>query len=247
MASELLPYAELSMGNEGKAQLDTNRNAILLVGDDASIARTLSLLKAQDTAARTIQLLYEHISREELREHDLNIQWRGNYGHIILGEGRPVPQEGLYVRLRERQRSGTDRFQGQLMILEGQSGRIATGRSVPIQTRSKKHGTHTEFVEAESGFEATPTVLGSGKIRLELRPFRAEVQPDGKIAFTEASTIIVLSPEESIVLGGTGQQTDETGTYGLSDRQHSDDQLLMITAILVGETDVETDIEVDGE
>ncbi|MBW2714286.1 MAG: hypothetical protein JRC77_11120, partial [Deltaproteobacteria bacterium] len=133
------------------------------------------------------------------------------------------------------QRSSEDRFQGKLMIMEGQSGRIATGRSVPIQSRSKKYGTHTEFITAESGFEAQPTVLGNGKIRLELRPFREQFEANGQVAFTEASTLIVLSPGESVVLGGVGQQTDETGTYGLSARERNDDQLLMITASIVGE------------
>ncbi len=247
LASELLPYAEASMGSEGKVQLDPSRNSILLVGDDALIERTVDLLKAQDTAARTIQLLYEHVTQTELREHNLNIQWKGNYGHIILGDGKPlnkdglhVRQDGLHVRLRNLQRSSEDRFQGKLMIMEGQSGRIATGRSVPIQSRSKKYGTHTEFITAESGFEAQPTVLGNGKIRLEIRPFREQFESNGQVAFTEASTLIVLSPGDSVVLGGVAQQTDETGTYGLSARERSDDQLLMITASFLEEKAGET-------
>jgi hypothetical protein len=237
LASDLLPYAEAGMGSEGKIQLDPTRNSILLVGDDAQVERTLSLLKAQDTAPRMIRLHYEHVRQEELSEYGLSIQWKGNYGHVILGEGKPVSREGLYVRWRDRQHSAEDRFQGELMILEGHSGRIATGRSVPLQNHSKQYGTQTSFIVGESGFEAQPTVLGSGKIQLELRPFQGEVQSNGQVEFSEASTSIVLSPGQSIVLGGIGQESIRADSaHGLSARERNSDQLLMITASIVEET-----------
>ncbi len=253
LASDLLPYAEAGMGNEGKIQLDPTRNSILLVGDDAQVERTLSLLKAQDTAPRMIRLHYEHVRQEELSEYGLSIQWKGNYGHVILGDKNPGnkeglhvrwPDEGLHLRWREREQSSKGRFQGELMILEGHSGRIATGRSVPLQNHSKKYGTQTSFIVGESGFEAQPTVLGSGKIRLELRPFQGEVQSNGQVEFSEAATSIVLSPGQSVVLGGIGQKSIRADSaHGLSARERNSDQLLMITASIVGETVGETVVE----
>lgn len=249
MASDLMPYAEASMGNEGTVQLDPTRNSILLVGDDEPIERTLILLKAQDTAPRMIRLQYEHVRQEELSEYGLGIQWKGNYGHVILGEenaggkkGLHVrwPDEGLYVRWRARKKSSEDRFQGELTLLEGRSGRIVTGRSVPMKSHSINHDTPLDFIVAESGFEAQPTVLGNGKIRLEIQAFQGEIQRNGRVEFTDASTLILLSPGQSVVLGGIGQESSQAEPlHGLSSKERSRDQLLMITASFVDEEAVD--------
>ena len=45
---ELLPLAEVAMGGEGSAALDSGTNSIVLMGPRSTVERTVSLLRQQD-------------------------------------------------------------------------------------------------------------------------------------------------------------------------------------------------------
>jgi type II secretory pathway component HofQ len=123
---------------------------------------------------------------------------------------------------------------GTLRILEGQSGRIATGETVPLTTR-RGWEESTTLVPADSGLEASVRVLGDGRVWLELRPFEARFQRDGRIGTSEASTTLIVVPGKTVVIGGlSGAQgaasLDAGAGAGAGRRGERSQSVLTITA-----------------
>jgi type II secretory pathway component HofQ len=86
-------------------------------------------------------------------------------------------------------------------------------------------------VTAESGFEASPRVLGDGRVELALRPFDQSMQRGGAIEHSGADTVVVLAPGATVALGGIVREQSErrralsgAGTSGGSQRN-----LLLVT------------------
>jgi hypothetical protein len=58
-----------------------------------------------------------------------------------------------------------------------------------------------DLLPAETGFEVEALVLGDGKVQLELRSFSGRFEEGGALRYTEAATLLTLSPGETIVVG----------------------------------------------
>ena len=84
---------------------------------------------------------------------------------------------------------------------------------------------------AESGFEASPRVLGDGRVELALRPFDESVQPGGAIERTGADTVLVLDPGTTVAVGGiVSEQSTSHGAFsGAGGRGASQESLLLVT------------------
>jgi type II secretory pathway component GspD/PulD (secretin) len=144
----------------------------------------------------------------------------------------------------------TSTFAGELRILDGQSGRIATGTEAPVTSRRIRRTRHgamieesTQLANAESGFEATPRVLRDGRVELALRGFESSLRtrssftgsdaarPDGVIDRASAETRIVLAPGATVALGGiTRAESAQHGSFaggGASDA--AQERLLLVT------------------
>ena len=103
---------------------------------------------------------------------------------------------------------------------------------MPITTRGRRTAT-TTLVPADSGFEAHARVLGDGRVQLELRPFEAQFQADGRIATSEAATTLVLTPGKTVVIGGLAEAGGAASLDAFAGAQResaSDERVLSITA-----------------
>jgi hypothetical protein len=230
----LLPYAEATLGNEGRVVVDAGTNSLVLVSERADLIRSaLALLVAQDRALRTVVLEYASQRTSALAAEGIRIDWGVATGGVRIGN-LIVPAGDSRVRVSggATRARGSGSLGGTVRILEGHAGRIASGETVPIITRGR-HGATTTLVPAESGFEARARVLGDGRVQLELRPFEANYRSDGRIETSEAATTLVLTPGRTVVIGGlseTGGAASLDAFSGAQRQSGSDERILEITA-----------------
>jgi len=240
-AEDLLPIAETAMEGEGRAMADPHTNSIVLSGPRKAVDGALALLGTLDVRARSVVLHYESRSAQELTARGARVAWSTGSGPVRIGNViSPHADTHVAVRVEEGMFQRGGMLGGTLRILDGQSGRIATGTSVPVTARRVQPGPagpvwteSTTYVSADSGFEASPRILGDGRIELTLRPFDAQVQRDGTIRHSGAETRIVLEPGRSVALGGIlrDAQAEQRSTLsGGGTSRASDENLLIVTA-----------------
>lgn len=240
-AEELLPLAETALSGEGRVVADPRTNSLVLSGSREGIQSALALFAALDVRAHSVVLRYESRGAGDLASQGARVTWSVDAGGVRIGNVA-WPGEGtrVAVGLDDRAVQQTGTLSGQLRVLDGQTGRIATGESRPVPTRRVERGRFgpvvaesTHYVSADSGFEARPRVLNDGRVELSLRPFDASHRPDGSLATSGAETVLVLEPGRTVAVGGILRGASAQGTSTLSGggaSQSADDSLLLITA-----------------
>ena len=212
-AEELMPLAETALADQGSATLDARTNSLVLVGEVGAVDAALELLGLQDRPLRTIVVRHRMERIDELLASGVRIRWsagsdRVRVGNIIYPDG--AARVGVMASASDTQRRSN--FEAVVRILEGETGRIHTGETVPLRTRGRWTET-TTLVTAESGFEATPRVLGDGRIQVQLVPTQAHVDARGRISYAEAVTTVIASPGETVAIGGLSE-AENTRTTG---------------------------------
>ncbi len=207
-AEELLPLARAGLGERGQAMLDAGTNSLLLVGPEGALAETVELLERLDRAPRTVVLRYASQRLDSLAARGIGVEWNVEAGDVRVGNVRvPAGEEGLRVQGFSVGTELEGGLGGVLRILEGRSGRIVTGRTVPVARRSR-FDVDLAFVTAESGFEARPRILADGRVHVELMPMEADVNARGRVRFTGASTVVTVRPGETVAVGGIDRTND---------------------------------------
>jgi type II secretory pathway component GspD/PulD (secretin) len=232
-AEELLPYAEAALGSEGRAVVDPGSNSLVLICERSDLLRSaLALLRAQDRALRTVVLDYQSQRESELVSQGIRIDWGVATGGLRMGNLIVPPgQSRVRVAAQAEHGSSSASLGASVRILEGRSARIASGETVPLATR-QRGGVTTTLVPADSGLEAHARVLGDGRVLLELRPFEARFQRDGRIETAEASTTLTLEPGKTVVIGGlSGAQGAASldGFAGTGSGRTRDERVLLLT------------------
>lgn len=242
-AEELLPLAETVLAGEGRVIADRRTNSLVLSGSREGVGSALALFAALDVRARSVVLRYESRGAGDLASQGARVTWSVDAGGVRIGNVA-WPGEGTRVAVglddSAARQAGT--LSGQLRVLDGQTGRIATGESRPITTRRVEPGRFgpvvqesTQYVSADSGFEARPRVLHDGRVELALRPFDASLRPDGVIATSGAETVLVLEPGKTVAVGGILRDASAQRTSTLSgggSSRGADESLLLITALV---------------
>jgi type II secretory pathway component GspD/PulD (secretin) len=229
-AEDLLPIALAGLGDRGNASVDTGTNALVLMGEPGAVSETIALLRMQDRRPRTVVLRHEVARTRDLERSGIRVAWNVGNDHYRIGNAVfPDGADRVVIRVDERQDAGTSNFSGTVRVLEGSSAHIATGETVPLETRSR-YVRSTTLVTAESGFEATPRILGDGRIRVELVPTQAQVDAEGNVTFTRAVTTVIAKPGETVAVGGIRSATTTTrrGT-GLGTNAGSESSVLLLT------------------
>jgi type II secretory pathway component HofQ len=241
-AEELAPLVETALAGEGRAIADRRTNQIVLSGSPRAVASALQLLAALDVRARTVVLRYESRTTGDLSSAGANVRWRAGAGDLRIGD---VSWSGsgpaaIAVEADARRTRGADSLAGELRILDGQTGRIATGSAVPMTARRIARGRRvlvvdesTRYASFESGFEAAPRVLRDGTIELTLRPFDSELAGDGTVRQTSAGTVLVLEPGQTVALGGIGRAASDSQlgvAPGVGEHDEAQQSVLLVTA-----------------
>ncbi|HXK21303.1 MAG TPA: secretin N-terminal domain-containing protein [Myxococcota bacterium] len=239
-ADDLLPIVETAMSGDGRASADRRTNTLVLSGSRQAVESALALLATLDVRTRSVLLRYESRGEQELAARGARVLWSTDLGSLRIGNVAWPGGSRAEVRADEGVTRSSGMLAGTLRILDGQTGHIGTGASVPVTTRRMQPGPagpmwtkSTSYVSADSGFEASPRILGDGRIELSLRPFDASVARDGTIAHSGASTRIVLEPGRTVALGGIlrdAQSEQRSAFSGAGTSRSGDESLLLVTA-----------------
>lgn len=232
-ASELVAIAQVALGDEGSAAADAGTNSLILIGSRAAVDRALALVRAQDQPRRSVTLHWSSRDQAELEASGMRVDW--SLGSDSVRVGTVIfPEDRVEVAAQVLRSDRERRLEGVLRLLDGETGEIGSGRSVPVTTRDRYGRSSTAFVEAEQGFRATPRVLGNGKIRVEIQPIDAQVDLGGRTRYAGASTVVEIEPGQTITIGQLTNTADEgsTGARILSTNRRNRDRLFLLRAEL---------------
>lgn len=228
-AAELVGIAQLALGEEGTAAADAGTNSLVLIGSRAAVDRALALVRAQDQARKSVVLHWSARDQAELEAAGVRVDWSVGSGSVRVGTIL-FPENRLEVNAEILRTDRERRLEGTLRLLDGETGQIGSGRSVPVTTRDGYGRATTAFVSAEQGFQATPRVLGNGKVRVEIIPSDAQVDDRGRTRFAGASTVVEVTPGDTVALGGVGQRFDEgqRGSRILSTNRRDEERVFLL-------------------
>ncbi len=219
---------------EGSARIDPRTDSIVLVGEENLVREALTLLRERDLPLRIIVIRSSQIREADLLAEGLRIEWQGSHGWIVIGSDYAAKnptlsvalEPGLRVDWSEHAARHEHSFTSEVRVLEGATGKIVTGTTVPYSV-----GDNTEYVSADSGIETTARMTGDGRIRVDLRPFEAQLGQGGVIAHGSAQTGLILAPGEAVVLGGTRSSKEaQSGAHLPSTDARSARRLHLISA-----------------
>jgi type II secretory pathway component HofQ len=238
LASELLPLAETALAGEGSAAVDAGTNSLVLLGPGPALDRALELLAEQDRALRNVVVHYESRRMDELEAEGLRVDWQVVSGKVRVGNVRLSRSETtVAVRPAGEQERDRGSVQGMLRVMEGQPGRIAAGVEVPVATHTlTPYGVRedAEVVEAASGFDVTPHLLGDGRVRLEIAPYEARLAPPTLggpvIERAGAQTTVTVAPGEKVALGSLARDSASSGWgfLGFGRKQSREARVLLV-------------------
>src|SRR5262249_20016683 len=159
IAEELAPLVETALAGEGRVVADRRTNALVLTGSPRAVASALEVLAVLDVRARTVRVRYESRRSGDLASAGASVRWRADAGARGVGDVAWSPAAAaLAVGGEGATARRASALAGELRILDGQSGRIATGASVPITARRIRRDRRglaidesTQYETAESG------------------------------------------------------------------------------------------------
>ena len=235
-AAELLAPAEAALGAGGSVALDAGTNALVLIGDPQAVDAALAVLQQLDRPLATVILHYESQRLEDLAARGVHVAWNVGAGSFCVGNVSAPPGTDLVaIHPFDDKVARKSHLAGTLRVQDGQTGRIETGTTLPI-VHSTPWETQVGFVNASSGFEARPQLLGDGRVRVSLQPFEGAVERGGSIRTGGAATEVTVTPGETVAIGGLTQPREQSsrGLGGGSDEKSYDDWVLLLRAELEG-------------
>lgn len=246
LASELEPLAQVALEGSGSVAVDRGTNRLVLIGDREAIGKALALLAEQDRALRSIVLRYDTRRRSALEAKGFVVEWSATAGAYRLGRlrasagasagGRAGAGDAMRVRSSALEDRLVATLSGQLRVVEGGTTRIETGHAVPF-TSSGSYGTSTQIVDATTGFEAKPRILGDGRVRVDLAGFADRFvsggAAGGAIETMRSTTLVDLEPGAAVVVGAIdriGSRARADLASGAASERHEDELLLVLRA-----------------
>lgn len=187
---------------EADGMVSGMNNQIILRASRRNIAQIREIIATLDTAPRRLMITVSNDLDEGGRR-----QGGGVSARIRLGEGAAGGIQGrAYETVSSGSRSGSQRIQ----VIEGGSGYISVGRSLPIPLRQVLLGPggvavsdSVVYRDIGSGFHAAPRVVGD-TVTLEISP-RFDTPDRGGANIRRLSTTVTGKLGEWIELGGSAQ------------------------------------------
>lgn len=235
-AAELVHIAETGLGTEGQVTLDVRTATLILNGSPAAVRRALSLLEQVDRQLRSVVLNSRIEEQAELDRLGIDVEWSVSAGPMRIGR-LPVPPEGgenaFRLSAEGRREASRTTSRSRLKVLEGSSGVIRTGSALPFVYQPYWGARAVELLPLETGLEATATILGDGRVRIDFHPFSGRIE-SGNPRYTMAASSVTLSPGETMVIAGTESESEssERDLTGGSRRRNSGDTVILVTVAI---------------
>ena len=232
-AAELAALAETALGSDGTVTLDARTATLILNGAPGAVQRALDFLARLDRPLGNVVLTSEIVEASDLDRRGLRVDWRTSSGDLAVGT-LPFGRDGLRVALGAERSRTRSRLSSTLQLLEGTRGILVSGEALPFVYRPYGATEAVGFLPADTGLEATATVLGDGRVQLELRLFSGRLEPSGGLRYTETATSIAIPPSSTVVVGELSRsaETSERSLTGVESTTGRERQLLLVSVEL---------------
>lgn len=229
-AAEMLSVAETALGADGTVALDARTATLILNGSPAAVERTMALLAQLDRRLRTVVVTHEIRERSDIDALSIRVDWQVSAGPVQVGT-IPLPLNGIRVAAAAGRDSRTVRSRSLLRLLEGGTGSIVTGDALPFVYQPFYGAETVAYVPAETGFEASVSVIGNEGVQLEIRPFSGRFEDRGALRYTGASTSIQVAPGETVVIAEVSREESARSTNlgGHSRSEVREERVLLVS------------------
>ncbi len=215
-AEELAPLVQALLAGGGAVVADPHSGKIVISGDPESVARALAALRELDQGVRQYRVESETSSRAALDRVSASVTGWVEAGGVRIG--RVVGPEGVRLRAGAGSTGSNERIAASVVVMEGHSAEIWTGADHAVTTRTfERVGPYsrttesTGFVPVRSGFRVRPRSVGEDGIEVEITPIVRELDRDGSIRETSASTRVRVRPGESVAIAGVSGSEASSG------------------------------------
>ncbi len=232
VAEELVPIAEIVLGEEGRVSVDPARNALVLMGPGPLLDQTFALLREQDRAPVIVEIHYRAFDFAQWSKAGFSVveEDAGNTSGGATGGFSVLRVRKTTVRGERHGSRRFDDFTSRVRVASGGEVEIARGASQPLISRDA-FGAHVAGVaEGTRGIRARPRVLQDGRVHLELEYDDQVVQSDGRVEGTRGHTRVTLRPGELVAIGDlttSGRTADRDGRVW-STRSDRDERIHLI-------------------
>lgn len=227
-AEEILPIIKPMLDSDG-AISGSGFQLIIRTSAD-NLAQISAIIQKIDTAPRQLLISVFQGSQRELEavSRNIHIHYQDKYFHADAGQpGKPsgtriqAGSGGLSAGgfIQQTQSHNSDMPIQQLRILEGSSGYIETGQSIPYfsgrvygQSGRAIVEAETDYKDIHTGFYVQPR-LNDKQVILAISPYRESLSKRGAgiIDTQAASTTVTGAVGQWLEIGGIAHQSTSTG------------------------------------
>lgn len=215
-AAELAPIAAELLAPEGSAIVDPGTGTLILRGPREALIETLALLRRLDVPFPTYRVEAVLTRLGELERLEIAVESWIRAGELRVGTVPGHPRK-LALRARSVLAEGEERFEGELVVREGQGGEFWTGTTHPerVQTAQERAGElrgyeSSTLVPVRTGLRAVPRGHADGTVELAIAPVVAEPGPERSVLRTAAAAHVRLRPGQMAVVASIQQAESRT-------------------------------------
>lgn len=199
LASEVLPQVEALLPDD--ATITAYDNMLILKSDRATLANVQQILDKLDKPQQSLIISVTR-STEDLS------QQRGSSNRVEVEAGEDINASVGIKRWSTQGRDDRDQLY-RARTLSGQPVSISLGEDVPQQQqlvfigpRGVTVANETRYISTNNGFQAVPTLLPDGQVRVEIHPFFSKLsRVDGDIRNSEVITTVMGQTGEWLEIG----------------------------------------------
>ncbi len=249
-ASELVELIRTLPSDDVRVAADLATNSVVLVGERERIDDFVDTLRILDRPARTLILHYAAIDAGDLDPGAGGSAWQVSADGFRVRSVQ-ADEVGRWSGRSYAARAGRDQdFAGTLRLVEGQTGRLVSGRDLPLERTGFGWLTGRwigvdGYVPVESGLEARASILADQRVRLGLRAF-VEGGRDARSELdrTHAESVLVVEPDTQVVVAAARAEPVGEGAVRRSARSRRDGRE---SRALIVRVEVVPDEAIDGD
>ncbi len=228
-AAEILPLVKPMLDSNGA--ISGTGFQLIIRTSPGNLSQIQNIISQIDTAPNQLLISVFQGSQRELETASSSIHFLYQNQHIQVGAGQPGMPSGTGIQARSggltvggsvqrTQAHISDAPIQQLRIMEGASGYIETGQSIPYFSGRvyRQHGhtivqAGTEYKDINTGFYVQPR-LNDKQVILDVSPYKETLSKRGGAGIdTQSASTTVTGPlGQWLEIGGIEQQSTSTNT-----------------------------------
>lgn len=216
-AEEMEGMVRIFLSQEGGVAVDKRTNSLIVKDYPENIKAIEGFLKEHDKRIEQVRIKIGYVDDKTLEKVGLSVNWQYRGGNWAVGNVLR-PGKGLSIDALIGAEKGREKIGGEqtLLVMSGSEGKIYVGRSIPYTDWFYRYSRHygylvkeTKFIDVSTGFVVRPRVAGDS-INIEISPqisYSGERGMD-EIVYREASTTITCRDGETVLIGSSGNKTE---------------------------------------